>query len=190
MFEFFSGFFFGTVLTVPFLVSSIFLGIIFEAFENSSMVIFNLLIAAMISLLMFDVPMTTLAIITIFYSLIGMFWSFWRYKRHVDKAIKEINLDITNNPTKIGSMKYDHDYKLKQLSPLAMNSKIVYWMVVWPFSMISNLTQDIIVLLKNIVSGALKSVYNKILLGSLNKLDSEFDPKDLVQTTKGKQNVS
>jgi hypothetical protein len=33
-------------------------------------------------------------------------------------------------------------------------------------------------------------VYNKILLGSLNKLDSEFDPKDLVQTTKGKQNVS
>lgn len=150
------------ILTIPFLFILFGLGVIFEAADSNASVFVGI-ISAIIAFFVFDVPLLTIVLSTIGYFVIGVLWSVWRYKRYADTKVQ-----------KYIESKSDSSYDRKEIvNGLKLNymvGRITSWIIIWPFSMVENVTGDILRLIKNIVTEQLKSVYNKIYTNATSKL--------------------
>lgn len=146
------GFFAGWLLTWPALIGLIILGVIFEHNEAHNASAFTLLVAAAVSYFFFSVSLTTIAIGAVGYVVIGLFWSFWRYKRHAQKVVEK------NQHESEGVKKY----ALEALHPSAMLGTITYWVMVWPFSFISSVSSDLINLVQTLITKFFRGVYHRI----------------------------
>lgn len=151
------------LLTFPALILLILIGIIFEFYDNVLSVYIGIA-AALVAYFMFSIPLTTLAIYAGIYLIVGIVWSFWRFKRYTDQKVAEYN-EI--------SYKRDYEYNrlLEQISLKSSTGRIVAWIIVWPFFMIENLTSDIVKLLKSLVTDVLKYFYNIIVNNAVSKID-------------------
>lgn len=148
-------------LTIPSLIAIIVLGVIFEAYDNNFSIFLGIA-AAVTAYFMFDTTLVVLAIIGVSYFVTGVLWSFWRYKRYTENEINQWVIE--------GSRESYWKYVNERISPRACLSRITSWIIIWPLSMIENVTGDVVRLIKNIVSETLKSVYNKIYQSAISNL--------------------
>ena len=164
MLEFFAGLATGYLLTWPTLITLAVLGILFEHNNVRGFAVFTAIVSAVLAFFFFDISLKNLAIGSAVYLVIGVLWSFWRYKRHADKAVEEIK-QMTDDAYR--------KYAIKALHPSQMIDTFVAWIIVWPFSLVENLTADIINGIQRLVTTAFKSVYNKIYTSAIKTISLE-----------------
>jgi hypothetical protein len=128
------------------------LGMISEHTDSSGWSIFFLLIAGAVVFMSFSVSWTMLAIYAGAYLVVGLLWSFWRYKRHAEKV-------VAKNKTADARQKQQ---ALESLHPKEMLGSITAWILVWPFSLVQNLLGDIINFIQALVTKFFRGVYHRI----------------------------
>lgn len=141
------------LLTWPALLIILGLGVLAEHFDNIKTAVFLGLTAIVISYIMFSVPLTTLALILLGYVIVGILWSFWRYKRFVSSGVKGLSRNASDQ------------YKrtmLQHLSPEQNKGMLVFWILMWPLSLVSNFIGDFINLIQKLVTEVFHKVYAKI----------------------------
>lgn len=145
----------GLLLSWPFLAICIILAIFSEYHESAWTIVFTIAIAA-VSFFYFDLALRDFLIGIPVYIIVGVVWSFWRYKRYVNKMVsKSKNADGTLD---------ERDYERLQetLSPTRMLSTIVFWICVWPFSLLENVLEDLITGIETLVTTVFRSIYRRI----------------------------
>lgn len=142
----------GLMLSWPALVVLAFLGILFEHSGSRGWSVFVALVIAAVSFFYFSVSLMSIAIGAVAYIVIGLLWSFWRYKRHVAKMIEEHKGSDANHKERV----------LRSLHPKEMLGTITAWIVVWPFSLVENLVGDIINFIQELVTKFFRGVYMRI----------------------------
>lgn len=156
--EFIVGLATGYLLTWPALVFLCILAIWLEHFEATGWSVFFGLIALVVAYFMFEVPLATLAMIVGGYAVAGLLWSFWRYKRFVSKGATEAlakNASIENKEAALARLRASQNL-----------GKITSWFVIWPISIVENLTGDIINLVQTAITEWFHGVYEKIFNSS------------------------
>jgi len=154
------GFIAGWALSWPALIAIIFLGIVFEANEAHGWAVTFGVIAAAIAYFFFSVPLMTLALYSAGYVVVGLFWSWWRYKRYADQMVEKYK----------GRSEQDRRHALQQLHPKNMIGKFTTWVLVWPFSMVENIAGDAIKLLQEVISKFFRGIYHRIYNNAVGAL--------------------
>lgn len=142
----------GFMLSWPALIILASLGILFEHNGARGWAVTTMLILAASSYFFFAVPLLTILIGAAVYLVVGVVWSIWRYKRHVDKTVERHK----------GSGDYERQAALRELHPRAMLSTLTAWIVIWPFSFIEHLVGDLINALQALVTKVFRGVYHRI----------------------------
>jgi len=142
----------GTMLSWPALVIMIILGILFEHNGARGFAVFTALVTMVISYFFFSIPLMTIALGALAYIVIGLVWSFYRYKRHAIKVVEQYK-------DRELSSKSD---ALRDLHPTAMLSTITAWILIWPFSMVENVIGDIINSVQLLVTKVFRGLYYRI----------------------------
>lgn len=161
MLEFVAGF----MLSWPALVVLFVLGVLFEHADMRGLAVLVGITSAVVAYVFFSVPVTTVIYYSIAYTVVGLCWSFYRYKRYVDERIES-----NKNASSITKATV-----LSRMHPKAMLSTIVAWVMIWPFSMVDNFTSDLIDGIKYLVS----STFNKVYLSIYKSAETSLgDSKD------------
>lgn len=153
--EFLLGAVTGYLLTWPALGFFLAWAIYAEHSDSQGWAVFVSLVASAIAFFMFDVPMQTLFYSALIYAVVGVVWSFWRYKRYVEVRVEELKKTSSSDSINL-------QYALKRLSPSEMTGSIVSWIIIWPISLLENLVSDIITGLEKLVRSWLNKVYTSI----------------------------
>lgn len=143
------------LLTWPAFVILCIFGILFEHNGRRGWAVFTGLVTLAVSYFFFAVPLATLAYYVGGYAAIGLVWSFWRYGRFVKSEAARVKADPYIKDTEYATY-------AARLAPSKNIDTITAWIIIWPFSVVENLTGDIINILEYAVTNAFKSVYNSI----------------------------
>lgn len=137
---------------VVILLVLLFFGILSEHNDSSGWSVFFMLIAGAVVYMAFSVSWMMLAVYSVAYIVIGLFWSFWRYKRHAAKVVEQHkNSDARQK-----------EFALQRLHPKAMFGTITAWIMVWPFSFIQNMLGDLITAIQSLVTKFFRGIYHRI----------------------------
>ena len=143
----------------PALVAFCLFGIWCEHGESRGFAVFWALVAAVTAFFYFNVPLVDIAIYSAAYLVIGVVWSFYRYKRFIVSMVEHLR---------------EMNYKLESISqyhPTKMLDTITAWIIIWPFSLLENLCGDIINGIETLVKKVFKGVYNRIYEKAVGGLD-------------------
>ncbi len=167
MFEVALGFVALYLLTWPALLGLLVCGILSEYFDSRGWTIFFTLVLGWASFNYFDISLKTALIGAGVYFVIGVIWSFWRYKRFVSEEVAKYkesisHLDIVPDYHK-STIKSRIDFR-------EMVGTIVAWIIVWPFSFVESAVGDLITLLESLVKNVLNRVYQKIYDNALKEI--------------------
>jgi len=127
-------------------------GIIAEANDARGWSVFWMILAAAVAYVSFNISLVMLAVGAVGYVVIGLFWSFWRYKRHVSKTVEQ-NRDAAPQ---------QKERVLAQIHPKAMLGTITAWIMIWPFSMVENIIGDLITAIQMLVTKFFRGVYHRV----------------------------
>lgn len=127
-------------------------GIISEHNDASGWSIFWLLLAGAVAFAAYNISLIMLAIGAVSYIVIGLIWSFWRYKRHAQNVVKEHKDSSASEKERV----------LSRLHPSQMIGSITAWIIVWPFSMVENLVGDLLNFVQDLVVKYFRGVYTRI----------------------------
>lgn len=137
---------------VVILLVLLFFGILSEHNDSSGWSVFFMLIAGAVVYMAFSVSWMMLAVYSVAYIVIGLFWSFWRYKRHAAKVVEQHkNSDARQK-----------EFALQRLHPKAMLGTITAWIMVWPFNFIQNMLGDLITAIQSLVTKFFRGIYHRI----------------------------
>jgi membrane protein implicated in regulation of membrane protease activity len=151
----------GFWLSWPCLIVLALLGICFEHAKGLRPIAVMLLIAlAATAYFFFQLPLATIGIGAVGYLVIGLIWSFWRYKRQVEETVEELK-DSSESQKRMTML---------ELHPKQMVGSITAWIIVWPFSLIDNLIGDLINAIQRTIVIWFRSVYHRIYDGAMVKL--------------------
>lgn len=146
------------LMTWPALVAVVICGILAESASNTKTAVAFGILTAIIACVMFSVPAKLIGIGAGAYLLVGLIWSFWRYKRFVAAEVEKLR-------RRFDKSELTPDRKAAALTDLmpSKNTKlIVQWVVLWPFSFISNVAGDLINVIRSLVTTTFKKVYESI----------------------------
>lgn len=152
----------GYAVTLPVLAILLFAGILFEHNEWRGSAIFSAIVATVVAYFYFKFPISYALYGTAVYAVIGVFWSFYRYKRHVSTKV-----DSTRVPGMSASQK---EAIIQKMHPTAMLGTITAWILIWPFSIIDNLVGDIISAIEHLVKTVFRGVYHKIYMSAVSQI--------------------
>ena len=138
--------------SIAILAVLVFLGILFEHNGARGWSVFAAILVAGVAYISFNVSLTMLAIGAAGYIVIGLLWSFWRYKRHAAKVVERNK----------GESARARERALYQLHPKEMLGTITAWIMIWPFSMVENVIGDILNLIQDLVRKVFRGVYHRI----------------------------
>lgn len=155
MFEFIAGLVAGYVLTWPALVIVLLAGIFFEHTGSRKMAIAAGIGAMAISYHYFDVSIKALLAWAVVYLVVGVLWSFWRYRGYVAKEMQQLQSIMFKRQA-------DLEWRLHCLAPGNNLDRISAWIIIWPFSLVEHLLGDIINAINALASKVFKGVYFKI----------------------------
>lgn len=127
-------------------------GILSEHNESSGWAVFWLIIAGAVAFIAFDVSLIVLAVGAVAYVVIGFIWSFYRYKRHAMKIVEKYRDQSSGTKERA----------LEQLHPKNMLGTITSWVIVWPFSVVSNIGGDLINFIQSLISKFFRGIYFRI----------------------------
>ena len=128
------------------------LGILFEHNGARGWAVFSAMLAAGVAYLFFNVSLAAIAIGAVAYIVIGLVWSFWRYKRHAANVVEQYK----------GKSSHEKEHALRKLHPRAMLDTIIAWVLIWPFSLVENMIGDFINAIQTLVTKVFRGVYHKI----------------------------
>jgi len=140
------------LLTWPVIIALVILGIVFEHNGARGWAVFTALISMLVAYFFFNVSLAAIAVGSVAYIVVGLIWSFWRYKRHAEKVVEQ------NRESNI----YYKERALAALHPKAMLGTITAWILIWPFSMVENIVGDIITTIQLLVTKFFRGVYHKV----------------------------
>lgn len=170
--EFIIGFITGYIISWPVLAFCLLLIVISEHNDASSFALFWATLAAGISYFYFNLALADIAWYIGAYAVIGVVWSVWRYMRYVKNYIAE-EIESKSNQTSVDTIK---ERVMRQCSVSNMAGRVVSWIIIWPFSMIENLTKDIYDTLVAVVKNVLRKVYDAILTNMVRGItDDSFN---------------
>jgi len=153
MFEFVAGLFTAYVLSWPALVLLFIVGIYFEHTGSRKSALAAGIGVMAISYFYFDVELKDIAVAALGYLVIGVIWSFIRYRKYVKTQVEFIKTSVQE--------KNKREYALR-LAPSNNLDRISSWIIVWPISLIENLLGDIIEAIQGLITRVFKGVYYKI----------------------------
>jgi len=159
------GFFAGLAMTWPALIGLALLGILFEHNGARGWAVTMMLGLAATSYFFFAVPLMTILVGASIYVAVGLVWSWWRYKRHVDKTVVENREADEMQRRRV----------IRDLHPKAMLSIITAWILIWPFSMIENIAGDLINMIQSLVTKVFRGIYHKIYSSAVEALTPAED---------------
>lgn len=168
MLEFISGVFIGYMLNWWAIIGTCILCAFSVHTDSRFFSVFFLGLFGLIVYNMFSMSLEQLMYYTIGYVVVGFLWSFWRYKKFVREEVEKFNNRCS------GMSEYqrneEKEYMISQLDVSKHTDKIVFWIVVFPFSMAENLLGDIIDLFIRVVTVYMKSVYAYIMQSELKDI--------------------
>lgn len=154
------GFIVGYMVSWPALVVLLLLGVIFEHNEAHGWAVFTALVTMAVSYFFFGIPLLTVLAYGAGYVVVGLIWSFYRYKRHAgDMVEKYKNADSSTKNSVI-----------RDLHPKAMLGTITSWIIIWPFSMIENVVGDLITGIQTLVQKVFRGIYHRIYDSAVKQL--------------------
>lgn len=148
----------GVALSGPFLIGLLLTGIFLEHNEWRRTAVFLAILSAVIAVNYYSVSLRDIAIYSGAYAVFGIVWSFYRYKRFVSTKVadyKERNGGKSVTQAGLQTMALE-------IHPAKNISKITGWIIVWPFSLIDNLTSDLINAVQTLIKTVFRSVYTRI----------------------------
>lgn len=128
------------------------LGVLFEHNGARGWAVFSALLLAAVAYMFFSVPLMTIAIGSVVYVMVGLLWSFWRYKRHAQKIVDQYKAEDARM----------RESALRSLHPKEMLGTITAWIMIWPFSMFENIAGDIINIVQSMVTKFFRGIYFRI----------------------------
>ena len=144
------------------------LGILYEYNECSYWALLIGIITIIVCHFFFNIDLATLATYAIGYFVVGIVWSFWRYKSYVKIKAEHIRKNVSPEFNKRHIM-------AKQLEPAQCIDKITAWIIIWPFSLIEQLIGDIIRAVNGLATHVFKSVYYRIFtVHTADLLDDDY----------------
>ena len=146
------------IITWPVLVTLCVFGVWSEHCESRGFAVFWALVALVLAFFYFKMSLIDIAIYAGAYLVIGVYWSFYRYKRFIVAKIarmQEMN---------------DHMDRVSSYHPSQMLDTITSWIIIWPFSLTENLCGDIINGVETLVKKVFKGVYNRIYENAINDI--------------------
>jgi predicted membrane protein len=138
--------------SIAILAVLIVLGILFEHNGARGWSVFAAMLVAGVAYISFNVSLVMLAVGAVGYIVVGLIWSFWRYKRHAQKVVERNK----------GESAITRERALVRLHPKEMLGTITAWIMIWPFSMVENLVGDILNLIQDLVRKVFRGVYHRI----------------------------
>jgi len=142
------------------LIALFLFGIVAEHTASSGWAIFFMILAAGVAFFVYSFSWITLAVGVVGYIVVGLLWSFWRYKRHAQKVVEANKNESPSNKQRA----------LERLHPKSMLGTITAWIVIWPFSMVENLVGDIINFIHELVTKFFRGVYHRIYDAAVSAL--------------------
>jgi hypothetical protein len=142
------------MLTWPAIAVLLVLGILFEHSEARGWAIVTAIVASVVSFFYFSISLENFAFGSLAYLVIGIVWSFYRYKRYVGKAVSDAKESVMSDTQK--------EYLIRDLHPTKNLSTITAWIIVWPFSAIDNIAGDLINAIETLVKTVFRGVYHRI----------------------------
>ncbi len=167
--DFIIGFITGYIVSWPVLAMSLLLIIVAEHNDESKFALFWAIVAASISYFYFNLAIADIAWYIGTYVVIGVGWSVWRYMRYVKNYIAE-EIESKSNQTSVDAIK---ERVMRQCSVSNMSGRVVSWIIIWPFSMVENLTKDIYDTLVAVVKNVLRKVYDTILTNMVSGITND-----------------
>lgn len=153
MFEFVAGLVTGYVLSWPALIFLFLAGIWFEHTGSRKSALAAGIGIMVISYFYFDVQLKDIAVAFVGYLVVGVLWSFLRYRKYVSKKVEFIKTHVREE--------YRRD-RAAALAPSQNLDLISSWIIVWPISLIENLLGDLIEAIQSLITRVFKGVYYKI----------------------------
>jgi hypothetical protein len=123
------------------------------------------IVSAVVAYFFFHIDPMSIIVYIAGYFAIGFGWCVWRYKRHA--------ADVVDRYKTHGQ--YDRSSALARLHPTKMLNTLTTWVLVWPFSMVENVSGDLIKLVQTTITKVFKTVFNRIYEQAVEQLM----PKDL-----------
>lgn len=94
---------------------------------------------------------------------LGLIWSLYRWKRYCSDSCKEDKLKNLNTVTK--------NQLLRDIDPSHNIGIIVYWIFIWPFSLLDNILGDLVDMVETFVREYIIGIYDKISKQYINKIN-------------------
>lgn len=153
MFDFFAGLVTGYVVSWYGLLILLLLGIFFEHAGSRKMAVLTGIGAMVVSYFYFNVDLKDVLVAAAVYLVIGVLWSFIRYRAFVRETVEYITTCVPE--------KYRRGRAL-DLAPSNNLDRISGWIIIWPFSFVEHILGDIITAIKSLVTKVFKGVYHRI----------------------------
>lgn len=150
------------LLSWPVIVGIVLLGILSEHNDSRGWAVFWAIVAVAISYFYFTLSLEDLAMYAGAYVVIGFLWSFWRYRRFVTAQVEKITARYSKHE--------DRRQAAADLAPHRMIDTIIAWVIVWPFSVVENLTADLINGIEHLVKTVFKGIYTRIYNAAIKDL--------------------
>lgn len=140
------------------IIPLVLLAIIMEANDSDGWSTFWFIPSMIGTYLLFKPSTDYLLFAAIAYFVIGVLWSFYRYKQFLNKKIAYYK-------------RYSQPYNCPDLischTPDREIDRLVAWILIWPVSTIAHLTGDIVDIVKSLITGVFSSAYKKIFKAAL-----------------------
>ena len=114
-------------------------------------------------------PVADVIIYGIIYLIVGAAWSVWRYRRYVQTQLKSVSMNTSIPP----EFEIQEKYSVRELSPKNSTDRIVHWILIWPFSMIENLTRDMVHVVREFVRRGMSAIYNHVYTSAVRETHAE-----------------
>lgn len=150
--EFLLGLATGYLLTWPGFIILLFIGVIFESYEEHGVAMLTGIVSAVVAYFFFHIDPMSIITYIIGYFVIGFGWCIWRYKRKAADVVEKYK----------NSGKHDRERALANLHPVKMLNSLTTWVLVWPFSMVENVSGDLIKLIQTTITKVFKGIFNRI----------------------------
>lgn len=141
------------------IIPLVLLAIVMEANGSDGWATFWFIPAAFGAYLLFKPSTDYLIIAAIGYFVIGVLWSFYRYKQFLGKKIAYFKRN--SKPENLADL-------ISNYTPDREVDRLVAWILIWPVSTIAHLTGDIVLAVRSMVLGMFRGVYRKMYNNALN----------------------
>ena len=175
----------GYIITIPGLLILALIGIFLVHDDSNKTAVFIGLVLLLAGVACFNIPLSVYIKYAAIYLVVGVLWSFWRYKRYVTYCVANRKyrskygsswIEYTEKGSTPGNemlTEMERRSLIESLHPSKNLDRIISWILIWPFSVVEMAAGDIIDLVTVLVRGVFKGVYLRVYLGAVAPLLQE-----------------